>query len=320
MADVWEPSFDDEEDSDNEIMNESTTSQSKIVNASSASVSQELEEGEISDDDSDESDAADDTSSNDQKKGKPAQINDDTNTDGKSKVSGGIASSQNQSGKGKEEEDCDMDIDHVSSSASSSDTQKDKKNANQNQNQGNNNTTTNGVEMAILREENQRLLALVSELTKKKNQAAASTDHTLPSTVLQRPLLQVDYQYLSTEARNALDLSFQRPALDRFAPPRRTTDAGMYYQKGNTGRKGSSNAVDAANKPFADRSIPNGRVQYFETFCIDMVGIRNMPDNLHQPTECDAFAIPIYEGPVNQVPFPDAAAEDLFRALGTCML
>ena len=45
-------------------------------------------------------------------------------------------------------------------------------------------------------------------------------------------------------------------------------------------------------------------VQYFETFCLDYTGHRQVRADMFQPLDYQLFDVPTYEGPINVVPLP----------------
>lgn len=68
-------------------------------------------------------------------------------------------------------------------------------------------------------------------------------------------------------------------------------------------------------------SLPNGAVHYFESFCIDRFGVRNLPTTISHPSEAEAWDIPLYDGAINMVPLPipkDKDGRNDFGILSKC--
>lgn len=161
-------------------------------------------------------------------------------------------------------------------------------------------------EMAFLRSENERLRRELAALAGSARSTSAGTgsgsgNPTFASTsvsaggpvtaqtvfglpsdaqpLAQKPVVEMAYHFMSRNFRRQTDHQMQRA---EWEPPR------------------TNSTSDSKAGSAAAATTPYGQVQYFQTFCLDKVGIRNLDPN-HSAVSYDT---PHYEGAVNAVPLP----------------
>lgn len=182
-------------------------------------------------------------------------------------------------------------------------------------------------ELSTLRLENARLRAALHSAGPSAATHAPGPSASAPgsrsggrSRMLERSKARVAFDGVSDRVRRHLDTMLvqaeMRPRPTRAHRPPRARRSDATSSSSDDSDDEESELVGGGGMCAA------GTVHYFESFCVDRLGIRHLPGGLYQPLDAGLFDVPQYEGPVNVIPLPlavgPAGQPDPFAMLNSC--